>query len=178
MLYPYIAYVYRRLKNTVGVQYIVLINSLSFIQCHVILQFTHRPIDLVVDVKRKKNKFSAPNSKKSFLYPTELSCSLAIINLARRRCYFYWSSGKILKEDTVMLFGNNSWMTRKEMDFPSGWQFAAHGTWMCARSKSGCCQEWLSWECEPTSSKRRKDSTRLFCLCASPTQPQPYAFEP
>lgn len=155
--------------------YIVLINSPSFIHCHVILQFTHRPC---CGCQKKKNKFSAPSRKKFFLFPTELACSLAIINLARRCCYFYWSSGKILKEDIVMLFGNNSWMTGKEMDFPSGWQFAAHGAWMCARSKSGSCQEWLSWECEPTSSKRRKDSTLLFCLCASPTQSQRYVFEP
>lgn len=31
-----------------------------------------------------------------------------------------------------MVFGNNSQVTAKEMDFPSGWQFifAAHGAWL------------------------------------------------
>lgn len=41
-----------------------------------------------------------------------------------------------------MVFGNNSQVTAKEMDFPSGWQFifAARGAWIYACSKSGFCQ--------------------------------------
>lgn len=62
-----------------------------------------------------------------------------------------------------MLFGNDSWMTGKEMDSPSGWQFAARAAWTCACSKSGCCQEWLSPEFEPNSSRKREDSAPLFC---------------
>lgn len=162
---------YRGVKNTVDAYCTNQLSIFYSLSC----QSAVHPSTLLWMSKEKKQKnknktsFLPPAAKSLPFFPTELARSLAIINLARRR-YFYWSSGKILKEDTVMLFGNNSWMTGKEMDFPSGWQFAAHGARACARSKSGCCQEWLSRECEPTGSKRRKDSALLFCLRASPTQ--------
>lgn len=99
-----------------------------------------------------------------------LDTTVAVINLARRCCYFYWTFGKILKEDTVMVFGNNSQVTAKEMDFPSGWQFifAARGAWIYACSKSGFCQGWLSRDCE--QSNRELQGEERFCsvvLCLS-----------
>lgn len=70
-----------------------------------------------------------------------------------------------IKEDVAMLFGNDSWMTGKEMDSPSGWQFAARGAWMCACSKSGCCQEWLS----PPAQGRGNIPRRCFAAASLPT---------
>lgn len=120
-------------------------------------------------MSKEKELFCPQRQKSSF--SNWLGTTVAIINLARRCCYFHWTFGKILKEGIVMVFGNNSQVTGKEMDFPSGWQFvfAAHGVWIYACSKSGCCQEWLSWDCEPMSSKKRRDSTALFCLCIANT---------
>lgn len=130
-------------------------------------------IDLVADVgwwkKEKKKKVFCPPAAKVFFFRLSWRHGFAIINLARRR-YFCRSprhrgkKKKKLKEDIAMLFGNDSWMTGKEMDSPSGWQFAARGAWMCACSKSGCCQEWLSPEFEPNSSRRREDSAPAAVL--------------
>lgn len=92
---------------------------------------------------------------------------VAVINLARRCGYFYWTFGKILKEDTVMVFGNNSQVTAKEMDFPSGWQFifAAQGVWKYAGSKSGFCQGWLNWDCEQSNHELHAEERLLLCVC-------------
>lgn len=96
--------------------------------------------DLRVSKMRVKNKTLLSASAKVFLSPW-LGTIVAVINPARRSGNFYWTFGKILKEDTVMVFGNNSQVTAKEMDFPSGWQFifAAQGAWKYACSKSSFC---------------------------------------
>lgn len=140
----------------------------SFIHCRVTLYFTHRPCCRCRMMKKKKKKVFCPPAAKVFFFRLSWHHGFAIINLARRRYFCRYprhkkKKKKKLKEDIAMLFGNDSWMTGKEMDSPSGWQFAARGAWMCACSKSGCCQEWLSPEFEPNSSRRREDSAPLFC---------------
>lgn len=58
----------------------------------------------------KEKQLFCPQRQKVSVY---LLAGVAVINLARRRCYFYWTFGKILKEDTVMVFGNNSRVTAR-----------------------------------------------------------------
>lgn len=58
----------------------------------------------------KEKQLFCPQRQKVSVY---LLAGVAVINLARRRCYFYWTFGKILKEDSVMVFGNNSRVTAR-----------------------------------------------------------------
>lgn len=133
------------------------------LSCHSVLHSS--TLLQMSDDEKKKKKVFCPPAAKVFFFRLSWHHGFAIINLARRRyfCLYPRHKKKKLKEDIAMLFGNDSWMTGKEMDSPSGWQFAARGAWMCACSKSGCCQEWLSPEFEPNSSRRREDSAPLFC---------------
>lgn len=89
-------------------------------------------IDLVVVKSRcQKRQLFCPQRQKSS-FSSWLDTTVAVINLARRWSYFYWTLGKLLKEDSVMVFGNNSRVTATEMDFPSGCQliFSACGSCM------------------------------------------------
>lgn len=65
-------------------------------------------IDLaVVKSLCQKEKNLLPSAAKNLPFSSWLESDVGVINVGGRCCYFYWTFGTILQEDTIMVFGNN-----------------------------------------------------------------------